>query len=662
MSRIRIGTEYFDYNEDIEVIHSVGDIGDIEQGSLITSMDVDIPNTDVNVKLLKYTNNISSSDEITLSGVVENNEIEILNGKITVLSSDKNANKIQINSTSWISDIEELLMTDLNLSAYDALYSRTNVIASWTASSGAFIRYPLVSYGIIDYGTLVYATSSFYPSDFTPWFNVLKLIESILSGYTIQSTFLNSTYFKSLYIIGSDPIKDNGYLEAKLINVKVEATTDNYNSEDVGAGLTESFELVSNPVVINKVVEMEGTNWSASEYTIPETGTYRFMVTASHTVTATGLTLTNKYWEYDLMKKPLVGVDLTLDFKVGTTITPSASLDSGYIHFEAGEKVYLKSIVQFDAYNSTPDTIAASAYVNTATEFKATPVKRWLYPGIGVTIEPEKYMPKMKQIDFLNAVKGLFNLIFWQDKPNKTIYIEPRDTFFTSEVIDITSYLNFDNIEKEYISTNYAKSIRMLFQNDSVDIELNKYNQINTVLKGEKYITLTSNYCKPEISSIINTFSTFITELMYPYPGPICPRIWGTQEDENKLFPIERLNGFNTKIGVWEGNVSTASQNWTFEGAKKTSYPKMSGIDLATIYPTYWAKTFHYIDKSKLLVIEGVSNINIEMQLNTVINDATKEGLRPIYKFTYLGEDYYCRINSYRTNGKQAIYELMLII
>jgi hypothetical protein len=102
--------------------------------------------------------------------------------------------------------------------------------------------------------------------------------------------------------------------------------------------------------------------------------------------------------------------------------------------------------------------------------------------------------------------------------------------------------------------------------------------------------------------------------------------------------------------------------DWDYEGSTKTTYPKIDALDFATIYPTYFIKTFHYIDKGKIITIVAEADPLFVLELNTVVSTASSEGFRPIYKFYYQDEWHYGILNEYSTNGKLGIYKLTLII
>jgi hypothetical protein len=95
-------------------------------------------------------------------------------------------------------------LDELDFSAYNHVYNVTNIANSWNNdNAGSGYYYPLVDYGNVSPATNVFfAKKSFYFTAFRPALFVREYIDKIITGagYTWESNFFNSDFFKRLII------------------------------------------------------------------------------------------------------------------------------------------------------------------------------------------------------------------------------------------------------------------------------------------------------------------------------------------------------------------------------------------------------------------------------------------------------------------------------
>ena len=95
-------------------------------------------------------------------------------------------------------------LTDLDFSEYNHTYNTTNILASWdNANAGEGYYYPLIDYGNTSpISNLDFYKKSFFYTAFRPAFFVKEYINKIITnaGYTWESTFFNTNFFKRLII------------------------------------------------------------------------------------------------------------------------------------------------------------------------------------------------------------------------------------------------------------------------------------------------------------------------------------------------------------------------------------------------------------------------------------------------------------------------------
>jgi hypothetical protein len=151
---------------------------------------------DVNVDYLTFNPNLKTSYQILQDGVL------VIDGYCQLLAI-KNVDGLvtyEIAATGKVGNLFEKIkdkyLQDLDLSALDHAWSQANVVDSWTAPIGEGYVYPMIDIG----GRSRY--DNWKVQDFKPAIYLKQYIDAILSeaGYTYDSTFFDTTLFKSLIV------------------------------------------------------------------------------------------------------------------------------------------------------------------------------------------------------------------------------------------------------------------------------------------------------------------------------------------------------------------------------------------------------------------------------------------------------------------------------
>jgi hypothetical protein len=102
----------------------------------------------------------------------------------------------------FVAKIGARKLTDLDFSQYNHVYNTSNITASWN-NQGSGYYYPLIDYGNVSplYGPN-FSKQNFYFTAFRPAFFVREYLNKIITGagYTWESEFFDTDYFKSLII------------------------------------------------------------------------------------------------------------------------------------------------------------------------------------------------------------------------------------------------------------------------------------------------------------------------------------------------------------------------------------------------------------------------------------------------------------------------------
>jgi hypothetical protein len=656
--KLYIGTELADFNEVFNVMFSIGDIREISFGNSNKSYTLNLPLTKQNKRLLSFITQTDVKTEQSATGRLYIGEQLIISGLVIVSSYNEYYAKVIISSDDWIDALKDLKMTALDLSASDHSLTNANVEGSWTASYPMY-RYPMIDFGGLQSGE-VGTYAKWFPTDFIPMVSVAQLMAKILEPYTISSSWIATSFVKDLFVVCREQIANNEFTQNKQLNVAVQASGDNTNS---GTSSTVMMVELAKNLVFNTITTDQGNDWTTyNTYTVPVTGTYRFEGSVTLVNTADGnasLTITDEQVVIEIRQNGSSIKQVASAAYVATELINAVTytIDSGYVHLEAGDAITLNLLARcYVTINAGSQTVTINTGI--ATTFENVWGNANRYPGLNKNISLEEMLPDMTQVDFLAAIRDIFNLRFWMDKQNRTIYIEPWDSFLSSTVVDLDEYIDYENIDSELISNNYNEKIVLKWKDDTSDKAYEEYLKENVSGPDSKEITLTSLYAKKGIDYREHPFSSVIMGYNHStYNGTYAAQIW----NEIPVYPFttfDRKVGFNTRIVSWKGLTST--YNWNFDGTNKASYPKIEGIDFTDMYSDYWQKLFHYIDKGKVLTVRMKVNPLFLNQFYAVVGTATSQGFRPTYSITINGIKNYFFLQRVTSDGTIAELEMVL--
>lgn len=660
-TKLYIGIELADFNEVFNVMFSIGDIKEISFGNSNKSYTLDLPLTKTNKKLLKYISQSDVKTEVSVIGRLYLGELCIIQGTIKVLEYSDFSIKILIDSDDWISDLKDIKMTALDLSTHDHLLTSANVENSWAASY-PFYRYPMIDFGGLMSGEAG-SSANWYPNDFIPMLSISQLITKIFAPRTISSNFLSLAAIKDLFILARETIADNTFIQSGSIEMGVYLITDNEDHlYPHPSHTTNTLTITKEPPIFGDAIINEGGNYSYPNnwYLVPENGTYKFDYTINVYTDHVAPTFNAIVQAFRLYVKKDTGGSVTTIYDSGAkTNFLTTSFKTDYLYLLAGDKIYLRIEASSQAYNNTIEGANVDFYLQTSCRIKLNMANANKYKGINQNVSCEELLPDISQLDFLAAIKDIYNLRFWLDKQRNIIHIEPWDTFISSDIIDLTSFIDFENITTQLISQSYNKNITLKWKNDDSDEAFKEYLKNNLYGPGRKDIILTSLFTNEGTDEREHPWSSVITgyNQSLSNTSTLVPRIWNT-EPISPFIMFDRKVGFNTRIVSWKG--LTAGFTWYYNGVAKTTYPKIEGLDFNAIYSSYWQKTFHYIDKGKLYIVRMKILPTFLTQFLTVISTATSEGFRPTYKVTIKGIDNYFILQKITSDGETAELELIL--
>jgi hypothetical protein len=200
---------------------------------------------EVNIDLQTFNPNLKTDvlylvdGEINLDGYLQLKKINILDNDDIVFECT-----IIGRIGNFINDLGTKELTDLDFTALNHTYNKTEQTNTWNYPLTTDYAYPMVNYDINYAGqpfTEVWNVEDFYPA-----ITAKKYIDNIFNdaGYTYTSNFFNSTYFENLIIPFSS--KNFALTEASINNRIFEANTPLFNA--TGTDTNAFTGTIANPV------------------------------------------------------------------------------------------------------------------------------------------------------------------------------------------------------------------------------------------------------------------------------------------------------------------------------------------------------------------------------------------------------------------------------
>jgi len=369
-------------------------------------------------------------------------------------------------------------LQDLDMSEFDHVYSRQNIINSWASLikvSGVDVPFAIgngYTYPLIDYGYNNFNANSYPVETWRPAIFVREYIDKIFAaaGKTFTSTFFDSAFFKKLIIPHNG---DKFTMSAANLALR------EFLAGDTGASVAQNHTIIlgtaggywhgfGSTVVGNHTLDLKFNDDTTNPYTDPSniydptTGIITIQSTGKYSITAkvdwqlklnypagtASLSQSSHPYHYKLLKSTDGGSTWTIaDTQF---INDSTPLSSSYANITynynysstalmyAGEKY--KLAVNALVNQTTGDMVfvggsgngSIDARLRSSATLKFTLTNNQFSPGQTITMNDA--IPKdIKQRDFLTSLFKAFNLYVDLDANNPDNYlIETRDDFYAA--------------------------------------------------------------------------------------------------------------------------------------------------------------------------------------------------------------------------------------
>jgi hypothetical protein len=471
--------------------------------------------------------------------------------------------------TNIFTDLGDKKLTDLDYSSDNHTYDRTNQRATWSnvdSDDGNYV-YPMINYGITSEAT-------WDVKDFFPAISLRSLVEKIVTGvgYTWDSTFLDSSYFKKLFVpyCGDKLTLSSSGVANSLFKARSSA----FVSGNLAAQ-NFPFDLeVSDP--------SSQYNPTTYTFTAAESGWHEFIITGDvGFINITASTITNwtgnVYW---VIYKNNISIGsttntgniyfgsiaswATLTYNV-TFTTPSLLLQTGdQITFRMFGGVVTSNLNSFRTYAGSGVTVFNTRNNPVVVE--------------GSTIDMNAVLPiDIRQADFLKWVISRFNLMVEPDRTNeKLLYIDPPDDFFGS--VTSEDWTDKVDVSKPVTITpmGLLEAIRYVVKDSDDNDYWNKfYRERWNKTFGEYTLDVTNDFIKSV--KVIETGFAPCPILSNSSHDRIIPHIYQVQNNGNRS-PMKT----KPRILYWGGALTTNTA-WTYQTVSsnftETTYPYMGHVD-----------------------------------------------------------------------------------
>ena len=163
---------------------------------------------------------------------------------------------------------------------------------------------------------------------------------------------------------------------------------------------------------------------------------------------------------------------------------------------------------------------------------------------IGDVFRINSHIPEgIKCMDLLQDFKTMFNLYFDVDLVTKTVFIEPRDDFYSGNLVDITDSIDLTTPPLLNYLSDYKNELVFEYATDSKDKYLEQWNKVNKKVYGQYKYLFNNNERFDKGQSVLKT-SLISASIQGAMNNPI------NNPETTSLIKEEYLDADNVGKGV----------------------------------------------------------------------------------------------------------------
>jgi hypothetical protein len=570
-------------------------------------------------------------------------------------------------NADFFKSIEGRKMSDLDMSAYDHVYTRTAIRNSWTNASGYV--YPQIKNGRqTDVMTSNGQLQDYWKvGDFDLWFFVKTLWDKIWldAGFRYFSNFINTDTFKKLIYKGESSGMIRTETDIELSRISYDISTSGLFAKDSNA---RGLYLYNNKAIIFNTVLKDTTipqyNTTTGALTLNTTNDYDISTTLQPVFrNSSGSTIPSGF-------KIIYNVYLIDDLGNFIAVFNQHYIFTSSLAVGASRQVAVVTTIVNKRLDATRSYKFCMANVTTGVEIAIDDSRFDIYLnkdyGAGDIVNVNSLLStEMTQKDFVMGLVKMFNMYiepyyFKANDPNSggylTYLIEPRDDYYTSEIIDWTYKIDYNkeftvkpiggakekfykftyDLDKDYHNNLYNQRTGRTFGDVTIDIQ-------NDFLQGTKEVKI------PFSLMVLASNFKAVDQQARPLPTDLQNDVsQGIRNDKSKP-KILFYNGATTSDVWYFGDTQSGTGGFTTE----LQYPAASTYDTLTspdydlcfdtpqeLYYTFPNGTINVTNqglynKFYKRGLEEVNNKNskmLECYVNLTPFDVHNLSLRPIYE------------------------------
>ena len=469
---LKVGSEYLDFNSTVEVERKAKLFENLDSSDGDFSFQFDVPETSHNARLLNYPVPDSISKTVyhrVDCDLQDDSGVSLYTGFLRIerrVSRENISLSFFSGNSNWFGLISGNMM-DMDMSAYDVEQTEANIITSWSNLSG--LTFPLIDHG----GLLTRG----YPQ---------VKIEDLVGGFYVHTVF-KKIFTDSQIKLNGELFSDPNYL--KLITIKNSKDQEAINSR--GAYVEKDTNQVIAHEVYTKVVYQndsvypffDGTanlyDITNSQFTADVKMNVRVESTLQYTSTGFfGLFFVLVYVNGVVNRFKAVGAP------EDTIVTNSFNF---IINLEAGD------VLEIYSFESNTEADAGTILPGT---LKITPT--FIYKTFGTAA-----LPNWTKQDYVSAIFQMFNVITSFEPKTKTLTCNLFDKIKEKEPIDISQYVQVDEVDYTEFISSYGKNSTFSYKELDFD-DLKEYNIANFLRYGQGIIEVDNDFL-PESESVIES-------------------------------------------------------------------------------------------------------------------------------------------------------------
>ena len=457
------------------------------------------------------------------------------------------------------------------------LNQKYNSVGAW-AGSTTYNPYDFFTYNGKSYVVLYKFTStSVFDASYCVEADVANIPGQNLDGYKLSSNFFSSTFGQGLTWLF---IGGKWHLQApEMLNMQFDAGRITTNFPNINTATTTilKFNSVSSPYYDN------GGNYSTSTgiYTAGQAGKMAFQANLNINALTDPIAIHIRF-----------NNGSTTTSLASTTVSPSGGsinviLQTGYIEMLSGDQVWVEVGTSTTAtVTFTINSFFSNVFTDATSGIQYLPQSDILE---GSTLNIGTYFPNEYTQDwFIREISKLFDLVYYTDVLRRTVYIEPRSSFFKSisTALDWTEKMDYiETMEYSFVvdgSDVLKRQQQWAYTNDDNDAFTTAMNAANIYQLYSNLYKLPDRFDRgiDIYNSAFAATGYLIDKSISPSSSApaICPRMWDLYLGNDTSQPAPFYD-FKPRILYYQGKNTNMRFNWYDSSTVENYFPYAYAFD-----------------------------------------------------------------------------------